>query len=106
MNRPVEIELIEQLRAQLLCHRIDERSLRLGAEGLLRELQSGERALPGAPRLVLAPHRPSRMNQVQLRMADLQHRIQARIGEVQERIQSMYTVDVGAPIRSCSRGRW
>lgn len=105
MNRPVEMELIEQLRAQLLCHRIDERSLRLGAEALLRELQSGARALPEAPRLLPAPSRRSRMEQVQLRMAEIQRRIQRRIEEMQERIQSAYMVGPSSAVCACPL-RW
>lgn len=102
MNSPVEIELIEQLRAQLLCHRIDARSLRLGLEGLLREFRSGGRSrkssLPPTSRLQPASNRLSHMDQVQLRMTELQRQIQARIGEAQELIQSAYTVRTGSPV--------
>ncbi len=110
MNSPVEIELIEQLRAQLLCHRIDARSLRLGLEGLLREVRSGESngkpSLPLTSRLQPAANRLSHMDLVQLRMIELQRRIQARLGEAQERIQSAYTVRIGAPVcaHSISKG--
>ena len=97
------VELVEQLRAQLLCHRIDERSLRLGTDGLLRE--AGSRALiaEGASHHALlgrsTPKRPSPMDQVQLRMAALQHQSQARIGAMQARIETLYMAGAGSPVR-------
>ena len=94
------VELIEQFRAQLVCNRIDERSLRLGTEGLLREARCGALGTEGAPtqalRSSLSTKRPSRMDQVQLRMAELRHQSQARIGAMQARIQAVYTAGVSS----------
>lgn len=99
------VELLEQLRAQLLCHRIDERSLRLGTEGLLREARSRELGAEGAstqtPRLGAAMQRPSRMARVQLRMDALRDQSQACIGAMQERIQAAYTVGGCSHARPC-----
>lgn len=89
------IELIEQLRAHLLCNRIDERSLRLSLEGLLREAHGrdgmieaspprSERPEPGVPRLSPIGHAQQRMDALRLRS-------QLRLGAIQERICALDT---------------
>lgn len=97
------VELVEQLRAQLVCHRVDERSLRLGTEGLLREAGGSVLGAEGAghetPRWSSAPKRPSHMDQVQLRMDTLQRQSQARIGAMQARLQTLYMAGADSPLR-------
>lgn len=94
------VEIIEQLRAQLLCNRIDERSLQLGMEGVLREARDGElRAEVSSLARPRSALRRSRIDQVQLRMDALLLRSQARISDVQARIHALYTAGHGSPDR-------